>query len=57
VFEDMNDVGKIVTGNLSLTEKLNLQYLLQKLDTFHYKLHENKVIQSKDNIRDHSLML
>jgi hypothetical protein len=57
VFEDMNDVGKMVTGNLSLTEKLNLQYLLQKLDTFHYKLHENKVIQSKDDIREHSLML
>jgi hypothetical protein len=57
VIEDMNDVGKMVTGNLSLTEKLNLQYLLQKLDTFHYKLHENKVIQGKDDIRKHSKML
>ena len=57
VFEDMNDVGKMVTGNLSLTEKLNLQYLLQKLDTFHYKLHEDKAIQGKDDIRHHSKML
>jgi DNA-binding MarR family transcriptional regulator len=57
VFEDMNDVGKMVSGNLSLTEKLNLQYLLQKLDTFHYKLHDNKVILGKEDIRNHSKML
>ena len=57
VFEDMNDVGKMVSGNLSLTEKLNLQYLLQKLDSFHYKLHENKAIQGKADIQNHSKML
>lgn len=51
VFADMNDVGKIVTGNLSISEKLNLQYLLQKLETFHYQLHENNSIRSRDDIR------
>jgi len=50
VFDDMNDVGKMVAGNLSFTEKLNLQYLLQKLDAFHYKLHEEKAILTKVDI-------
>lgn len=57
VFEDMNDVGKIVAGNLSLAEKLNLQYLLQKLDSFHYKLHDEKAIMAKDDIHKHANML
>lgn len=57
VFDDMNDVGKIVAGNLSFTEKLNLQYLLQKLDSFHYKLHDEKAILAKDDIRKHAEML
>jgi len=57
VFDDMNDVGKMVAGNLSFSEKLNLQYLLQKLDNFHYKLHEDKAILEKDDIRVHAKML
>jgi len=57
IFDDMNDVGKIVAGNLNLTEKLNLQYLLQKLDSFHYKLHEEKAILAKDDIRKHAKMI
>ncbi|SDM64757.1 DNA-binding transcriptional regulator, MarR family [Daejeonella rubra] len=57
VFDDMNDVGKMVAGNLSFSEKLNLQYLLQKLDNFHYKLHEDKAILEKDDIRFHAKML
>jgi DNA-binding MarR family transcriptional regulator len=51
VFKDMNHVGKMVTGNLSFEEKLTLKYLLQKLDDFHYQLHENKTISSKENLR------
>jgi len=57
VFDEMNDVGKMVSGNLSLSEKLNLQYLLQKLDSYHYKLHEDKAIIAKDDIRNHAKML
>jgi DNA-binding MarR family transcriptional regulator len=57
VFDDMNDVGKMVAGNLSIAEKLSLQYLLQKLDVFHYKLHENKAILEKDDLRKHAKML
>lgn len=51
VFTDMNDVGKMVSGKLSLSEKLSPQYLLQKLETFHYQLHENKSINSKDDLK------
>jgi DNA-binding MarR family transcriptional regulator len=55
VFDDMNYVGKMVTGNLGLSEKLKLQYLLQKLETFHFQLHEDKVINSKEDIRSMAL--
>jgi DNA-binding MarR family transcriptional regulator len=47
VFEHTSHVGKIVTGQLSLEEKLTLQYLLQKLEDFHYPIHENKSVNSK----------
>lgn len=50
VFEDMSYVGKMVTGKLTFTEKLHLQYLLQKLESFHYNLHENKLISSKKDM-------
>lgn len=50
VFEDMSYVGKMITGNLTFSEKLQLQYLLQKLETFHYTLHENKSISSKKDM-------
>jgi len=55
VFDDMNYVGTMVTGNLSYSEKLKLQYLLQKLETFHFQLHENKMINTKDDIRSMAL--
>ena len=55
VFDDMNYVGKMVTGNLSYSEKLNLQYLLQKLEKFHFQLHEDKVINTKEDIRSIAL--
>lgn len=47
VFEDMNHVGKMVTGNLTFAEKLNLQFLLQKLENFHFDIHEQKNIKDK----------
>jgi DNA-binding MarR family transcriptional regulator len=55
VFKDMNHVGKMVTGNLSFEEKLNLKYLLQKLDDFHYQLHEDKTIATKEDLRSWTL--
>lgn len=55
VFDDMNYVGKMVTGNLCYSEKLKLQYLLQKLETFHFQLHEDKVINTKEDIRSMAL--
>lgn len=50
VFKDMGYVGKIVTGNLTFSEKLTLQHLLQKLEFFHYDLHEKKAITSKNDL-------
>ncbi|MBC8033173.1 MAG: winged helix DNA-binding protein [Chitinophagaceae bacterium] len=51
VFEDMNFVGKMISGNLTPPEKLTLQYLLQKLESFHYNLHETKSISGKDDLK------
>jgi DNA-binding MarR family transcriptional regulator len=50
VFNEMNHVGKMVTGNLTLPEKLMLQHLLQKLENFHYHIHENKIILTKEDL-------
>lgn len=50
VFRDMNHVGRIVTGTLSYEEKLTLQYLLQKLEDFHYQLHKDKTILTKQDM-------
>ena len=51
VFEHTNHVGKIITGKLSFEEKLNLQYLLQKLEDFHYPLHDGKMVNSKEDLQ------
>ncbi len=51
VFNEMNHVGKVVTGTLTLSEKLMMQHLLQKLESFHYHLHENKTISTKQDLQ------
>jgi len=51
VLDDMNHVGKMITGNLTYSEKLEFHYLLQKLETFHFQLHDEKVINTKEDIR------
>lgn len=51
VLDDMNHVGKMITGNLSYPEKLEFHYLLQKLESFHFKLHDEKIINTKEDIR------
>ena len=51
VFIDMSYVGKMITGKLSVSEKLTLQYLLQKLDNFHLEHYEKKTIISKADLK------
>ena len=51
VLDDMNHVGKMITGNLSYSEKLEFHHLLQKLESFHFKLHDEKIINTKEDIR------
>lgn len=51
VFVYTNYVGKMITGNLSDAEKLTLQYLLQKLEDFHYEHHEKKTIMTKADLK------
>ena len=50
VFRDMSYVGQIVTGDLSEQEKLTLNYLLQRLEDFHYRIHDEKSINSKADL-------
>ena len=51
VFEDMNHVGRMVSGNLTVSEKLTLRYLLQKLEDFHQQHHQQKTISSKADLK------
>ena len=51
VLDDMNHVGKMITGNLSYSEKLEFHHLLQKLEAFHFKLHDEKIINTKEDMR------
>jgi len=54
VFVEMGHVSKMITGNLSEAEKLNLLYLLQKLENFHFEHHEKKTIGSKADLKTFS---
>ena len=51
VFEDMNHVGKMISGNLTVSEKLTLRYLLQKLEDFHQQHHQQKTISDKADLK------
>lgn len=55
VFVEMGHVSKVITGELTMTEKLNLLYLLQKLDNFHYEHHLKKSLGSKEDLKQFSL--
>jgi DNA-binding MarR family transcriptional regulator len=50
IFEHTNHAGKIITGKLSMEEKLTLQYLLQKLENFHYPIYESKSVSSREDL-------
>ncbi|MBC7566551.1 MAG: winged helix DNA-binding protein [Pedobacter sp.] len=52
VFVDMNHVGKMITGKLTVAEKFTLQYLLQKLENFHLEHYEKKTIMTKADLRE-----
>jgi hypothetical protein len=41
----------MITGKLTIAEKLNLQYLLQKLEDFHLEHHLKKTILSKADLK------
>ena len=51
IFEHTNYVGKIITGKLTIAEKFTLQYLLQKLESFHLQHHEKKTIGSRGDLK------
>lgn len=51
VFEDMNHVGKMISGNLTVSEKLTLRYLLQKLEDFHQQHYQQKTISNKADLK------
>ncbi|MHA4895569.1 MarR family winged helix-turn-helix transcriptional regulator [Pedobacter sp. PWIIR3] len=50
VFKDMNHVGKMITGELTVAEKFTLQFLLQKLETFHLNHYQKKTISTKADL-------
>jgi DNA-binding MarR family transcriptional regulator len=52
VFVDMDNVGKMITGKLTIAEKFTLQYLLQKLENFHLEHYEKKTILTKEDLKN-----
>lgn len=52
VFKDMGNVSKMVTGNLTLTEKETLRDILLKLEAFHHPIFENKSVGSKEEMNE-----
>jgi DNA-binding MarR family transcriptional regulator len=51
VFKDMNNVGRMITGTLTASEKLTLQYLLNKLESFHHYHYEHRSIANKEDLK------
>lgn len=50
IYVDMNSVGKIITGDLTVEEKLTLYHLLQKLENFHLDHFKKKTFTTKHDI-------
>ncbi|OOQ56637.1 MarR family winged helix-turn-helix transcriptional regulator [Mucilaginibacter pedocola] len=50
VFVEMGHVGKMISGDLSESEKLNLLYLLQRLENFHFEHHQKRTITTKADL-------
>lgn len=51
IFVDMSRVGKIITGQLTLSERLTLHQLLQKLENFHLEHFKKKTIATKADLK------
>lgn len=54
ILPDMQDVGKIVTGSLSESEKVTMLYLLNKLEHFHQHHYDAKTFATKSDIHQKS---
>ncbi|RFZ84232.1 hypothetical protein DYU05_00965 [Mucilaginibacter terrenus] len=52
VFNEMNHVGKMIGGNLTIAEKLSLRYKLQKLENFHHQHYQHKTITNKAALKE-----
>jgi DNA-binding MarR family transcriptional regulator len=52
VFVDMNHVGKMITGKLTIAEKFTLQYILQKLENFHLEHYQKNTILTKTDLKN-----
>jgi DNA-binding MarR family transcriptional regulator len=50
VFENMQKVSSIVTGNLTTLEKIQLAHLLKKLDTYHNEIYLQRMDESLDEL-------
>jgi DNA-binding MarR family transcriptional regulator len=57
IFVEMGYVSKMITGNLTLKEKLSLQYLLQKLEAFHYGFYEERTLLTKEDLKKQVTLL
>jgi DNA-binding MarR family transcriptional regulator len=49
VFENMHLVSKIISGNLLDVEKIQLAYLLKKLDNYHNNIFMNRMDEALEN--------
>jgi len=54
LFEKMDTLGKIATGELSEFEKHQMAELLKKLDHFHYENYHNKQLKELDDYLPHN---
>jgi DNA-binding MarR family transcriptional regulator len=50
VFENMQKVSSIVTGNLTTLEKIQLAHLLKKLDNYHNEIYLQRMDESLDQL-------
>jgi DNA-binding MarR family transcriptional regulator len=50
VFENMQKVSSIVTGNLTTLEKIQLAHLLKKLDTYHNEIYTQRMDEPLDQL-------
>lgn len=52
IFDDMSIVSTMITGNLTPSEKMNLLFLLKKLDDFHFDIYTTQKIENIGQMAD-----